>query len=437
MARATALAKGSATIDNLLRYNPLYYGAIRAMLQRFDGLDEARRRKVSDRLVRRTLGWAGSAVAGRKGPADIGGWPILEKSMLRDHGADFVRNRFLAIPAATGGTTGKPIRLWRSLRNIVAEQAFNDHILAATGHDFRKARIAVLRGDNVKPPSERKPPFGKTIHDGRRLVLSSQHLSSDTVSWYVEALADFAPDILWIYPSTGESLARNIAARNLELAMPCLFSSSEVLHTPARNFMAKIFGAQIIDVYGQAERATLAFSHHADEYFFHPLYGYVELHPLPNEAPSGTALAEIIGTGLWNEAMPLIRYRTGDRAIYPADYSADELALAGLGLKPVLGIMGRDSDYLISPRGDVLVGIDHLAREVEHVLRLQVIQEDLHTVRIRVLPAPGFAAADRQHLMDNARLKLPADMAVHIEEVAELERLPSGKVPYVVRRQTS
>lgn len=431
------MAKSNATFDTMLRYNPLYYGGIRAMLQRFDGLDQDLRRELRDGLVRRALRWAESTVAGTDRPAEIGGWPLLEKSTLRDHGADFARRRFLAVPAATGGTTGLPIRLWRSPRNIAAEQAFFDHILSPTGHTFRTARIAVLRGDNIKAPSDREPPFGKTARNGRRLLLSSQHLGADTVAWYVEALQRFAPDILWIYPSTGESLARNIASHGLALAIPIIYSSSEVLHTAARNFMAEVFGAQIIDSYGQAERVALAFSYRADEYFFHPAYGHVELHPLPIKAPEGMALAEIVGTGLWNEAMPLIRYRTGDRVIYPANYSTQDLALAGLGLKPVLGIMGRDSDYLISPRGEVLVGIDHLPREVEHILRLQIIQDCPHTVRIRVVPGPEFAAADRQHLMDNARLKLPADMVVHIEEVEELDRLPSGKVPYVVRRQSN
>lgn len=434
MVRATAKAKGIAILNNWLRYNPLYYRSTRTMLQQFESLNRTQRQQMSDRLVRRALSWAKPAGGGRGQTTDITSWPVLEKSELRDHGADFVRRRFVSIPAATGGTTGLPVRLWRSLQNIAVEQAFIDHSLAATGHSFQTARIAVLRGDNVKLPGDREPPFGKLVQNGRQLVLSSQHLGPDTVSWYVDALAHFAADILWIYPSTGESLARNMAAQELELAIPVIFSSSEVLQTPARIFMAKVFGAQIIDRYGLAERVASAVSHRADEYFFEPVYGHIELQPVPDDATSHTSTAEIIATGLWNKAMPLVRYRTGDRVIYPTNYSTDDLAMVSLGLKPVLGIAGRDSDYLVSPRGEILVGIDHLPREIENILRLQIIQEDPHTVCIKALTTPGFSPEDRQHLMENARLKLPADMAVRIEEVAELARLPSGKAPFVIRR---
>lgn len=80
------------------------------------------------------------------------------------------------------------------------------------------------------------------------------------------------------------------------------------------------------------------------------------------------------------------------------------------------------------------MGIDHLPRETTGIVRMQVIQEAVDDVRILVISEPGFGDADREVLMANARRKLPDDMAVTIELVDALERLPSGKVPYVIRR---
>ena len=51
-----------------------------------------------------------------------------------------------------------------------------------------------------------------------------------------------------------------------------------------------------------------------------------------------------------------------------------------------------------------------------------------------VIAEPGFDDDDREAIMANVRRKLPDDMAVTIELVDALERLPSGKVPYVIRR---
>lgn len=68
------------------------------------------------------------------------------------------------------------------------------------------------------------------------------------------------------------------------------------------------------------------------------------------------------------------------------------------------------------------------------IVRMQVIQEAVDDVRILVIPEPCFGDADREVLMANVRRKLPDDMTVTIELVDALKRLPSGKVPYVIRQ---
>ena len=50
---------------------------------------------------------------------------------------------------------------------------------------------------------------------------------------------------------------------------------------------------------------------------------------------------EIIGTGFWNEAMPLVRYRTDDIVIVPDSYAPSDLDDVTLGLKPVAAIRRR------------------------------------------------------------------------------------------------
>jgi len=189
----------------------------------------------------------------------------------------------------------------------------------------------------------------------------------------------------------------------------------------------------VIDYYGLAERVALAFSVAPGEYRFDPVYGTVELLPVEAPAPAGLSVAEIVASGHWNDAMPLVRYRTGDRIVYPASYDAAALADVATGARPFRGVLGRTGDVLISPRGEVLVGIDHLPREVENLLRLQVIQQQADAVEVRVLPAPGWGPADRAQLEHNLRAKLPDDMTVRIVETTTLRRSAAGKTPFVIR----
>ena len=433
--RGVSIAKRRDTVSKAIRYNPFYYKGIARLLRSLDAMDRVQRQELVDRLTERSLGWARAAGARMPESAGIADWPILEKEELRRRGIDLRNPRVFGIPAATGGSTGIPIQLWRSLRCVAAEQAFLDYLIADRGLRFGTARIARLHGDEIKPPSDRRPPFGIRSKGGRRLFLSSQHIADDTLDWYVNELADFKPDMLWAYASSGESLALHLIRRGSVLKLPLVISASEVLHPAARNAMQSAFQAPILDHYGSGERLLFAHSVQAGEFWINPVYGRAEFLPLQDvQLPPGLSCGEIIATGFWNEAMPLVRYRTGDRLIYPSHYDDDDLKDVALGLKPFVAIGGRDKDYLLSPRGEVLVRIDHLPWETRRIVRMQVIQESLDRVRILVIPEPEFSDDDRELLMANVRRTLPDDMFVTIELVDDLERLPSGKTPYVIRR---
>ena len=80
----------------------------------------------------------------------------------------------------------------------------------------------------------------------------------------------------------------------------------------------------------------------------------------------------------------------------------------------------------------VLTGVNQIPRGVDHLLRLQVVQDAPTKVVLRVLPGPEFCEADAQQLMRNARLKIPAAIGVNIELATDLQRTERGKTPFVV-----
>jgi len=50
-----------------------------------------------------------------------------------------------------------------------------------------------------------------------------------------------------------------------------------------------------------------------------------------------------------------------------------------------------------------------------------------------VIPAPGFNEECRRLLLQQASLKLPPSMTIHIETTTQLVRNRAGKVPLVIR----
>jgi phenylacetate-CoA ligase len=427
--------KRTEVLDRALRYNARYYQPVSRLLRELDGMDRAARRDVSDRLTRRALKWAADTPYGPPAHLPLVDRPFTEKSDLREHPERFQVRGAIRARASTSGSTGIPVRLKRSLRSIASEQAFIDDLLGVWDLTFRTARIARLRADSVKPMSDREPPYGVRTHGGRQLLLSSNHLSPSTMRWFYDELRKFVPDVLYTHPSSGEALARFMQQCGLSIPIAVVLTSSESLQPAGRLLMEHVFEATVVDYYGQAERVTFAAGLAGGASYFNPVYGRVELLPLDEaEAPTGCRALEIVGTGFWNEAMPLVRYRTGDRAIVPADFGTAELDDVTLGLLPVLGIQGRDKEHLISPRGEVLVGVTNATDGIRGLMRMQVVQESLHMVRLLIVTDPRVGRINEAELINNVRQWVPGDMRVTLENVEQIERLPSGKTPFVIRR---
>jgi phenylacetate-CoA ligase len=431
--RLVAPVKRMSLGSALIRGNPLHHTRAARLFAALEAAPlEQRRAWMRDRLGA-ALRVAGTAVFGRRlgSPGALEAWPLLTPAEVRERPRDFVRTRPWPIPSSTGGTTGVPLPLARSARSVAYEQAAIDHVMRAAGVDPARARIAVVRGDDVKSPSDREPPFWRTTHGGRRLVFSSNHLDRGTVAAYAGALRDFAADVWWVYPTALEALVRLADEAGERLRVPLVLASSEVLSPWVRAAATAAFGCRVADYYGQAERVAFAWSVRPGEYRFLPGYSAVELVPAP-DAGEG-ARYEVVGTVLWNEAMPLVRYRTGDIITLPSAADAAMLESVALGVTPFGGIEGRDGDILVGPDGARLTGIDHFHRGVDRVVRVQVAHLTPGRVEVRVIPAPGFGDAERAQLMANARRKLPGTMEVEVVLVDTLERTPLGKTPFVIR----
>jgi phenylacetate-CoA ligase len=198
-----------------------------------------------------------------------------------------------------------------------------------------------------------------------------------------------------------------------------------------------VLGCRIADYYGQSERIAFAYAFAPREYRFLPGYAFVEFvrhdsSSLPEE--SAEQLYEIVGTSFWNSLMPLVRYRMGDLIRLPAAWGSRELEELALGLRSFPGILGRQQEVIVCPAGVRITGLDSMPEDVQHVLRVQVVQETLSSARIRVVPTAGFNGHDAEQLLANARATLPGDVALGIEVAQWLERTPRGKTPLIVHR---
>jgi phenylacetate-CoA ligase len=428
--RAATRAKTRGLVDFTVRYNPWLRRRIEGVLR--SPTPEARAAQV-DFLGQRIIAAARHTRYGAGRSKRLEDWPVLSKQEPRVDPGSFVNRRaFIRVPASSGGTTGAPMQLWRSMECIVAEQLFIDQLLAPHGSSMR-SKMAILRADTIKPMAEAEPPYGRISHDGRRLTLSSPHLNAETVSWYVQELQRFAPAIMWVYPSAIVNLLSLMERMNMHLSLPVILASSELLSGSMHAALQRFFNAKVINYYGQAERACFAYSTRPDEFFFNPLYGKVELEPAAPPDPDGHKAMKVIATGFWNTVMPLIRYDTGDLLDVPASFGSCELAEIARGDRPFSSIAGRIGEYVVTREGLRIIGLNHIPREVANIYQVQLVQTGWDTVNVDVLVAAGFSAVNERTLHAQACAKLPTSFNVTVRRVDRLRQTSLGKIPFVIR----
>jgi phenylacetate-CoA ligase len=426
--------------QTLIRRNPFYYERSAAALAHGQDWDYERRRAWAAQQLRNTLQLAKRTEYGRsvRGGETLASWPLLDKECLRHGLSSFTTGyKWFSAPATTGGTSGVPLKVLRSLEAIVFEQATIDWVIQSVGVDARTARTAVLRGDNPRDIEISPNPECEIINAGRIMTMSANAVTHTSVEYISNQLDMFKPALLCAYPSALETLARYLRDSDRRLSIPAVVTSSEVFRPEAWMLVQQMLGCQLADYYGQAERIAFAYANAPGEYRFQHGYSHVEFIPYDGQnmpRDSEFRLYEIVGTSYWNGLLPIVRYRTGDLVRLPASWGERELEEVALGLRTFPGVLGRQQELLVCPQAIRVTGIGCVPRDIRNVIRFQIVQEAIDEARIMVLATSEFSKADAELLLANARVRIPEDVNLTVEIAPRLERTPRGKTPLVVHR---
>jgi phenylacetate-CoA ligase len=424
----SAFVKSIPLADRLIRRNPLYYRGFRRLLAQSEAATLAERRAMAADLLARSRVWARPlpGYAGFNLDRPLAEQPILVKDALQDRDAAFQAQSWLPVAhAATGGSTGVPLRLVRTLQSLTMEQAMIDHLAAKAGIDLPRAKTAVLRIDRIKDPNDETPPYWRRAGP-RRLVLSSMHLNARRYPDFARALQEFRPDVLLALPSSLELLTDLASEHGAPIGLRLVITSSEMLRAGLRERVRKCFGAALIDYYGMAERVCAAYSTEDGLYRFVFPYGYPELLKIED------GRYRILGTSFWNRCQPLRRYDTDDIALLPEDVSAEQLERIALGLDPFFGIEGRTTDYFLLADGSRIYTMDQVPLGVTGAATVQLIQESVDAALVVVVPNGKFSDHTLEVIRHNFYQRAPRTVKVRVEVRDTPHRLANGKAPVFI-----
>lgn len=363
---------------------------------------------------------------------DLGLFSLLDKEAVRLNGAALVSDPFRnkksqIVNAHTSGTTGKGLHLMLSREAFQREYAFRWLHFSWAGI-VPGVRIAFFAGHPVARPTRMVPPFWIIDKWNKTIYFSSQHIAPVTLPAYIAQLKQFGAHVIRGYPSSVHTIASAILESGETSIRPrAVFTNSETLRDYQRAAIEKAFLCKVYDWYGNAEQVANIVECEEGRLHVKEEHSLIEfLKPDGSEARPGET-GEMVCTGFGNPAMPLIRYRIGDLAVLSAE-SCD----CKRGGRIVERIIGRMEDIVVTPEGRHVGRLDHLFKDMLNVKEAQIVQNEVDSVKIRIVKRPQFDDKDVRLLMEEARLRLGHRIKIDLEFVDEVKREPSGKVRFVI-----
>src|SRR5205085_2289023 len=177
----------------------------------------------------------------------------------------------------------------------------------------------------------------------------------------------------------------------VDVRMKVVVTSAEPLGEDQRAAIEAAFGCPVRETYGMTENVAAASECEAGGLHQWPEVGVIE-----------AVDEEFICTGLINDAMPLIRYRLGDRGrLAPAG----ETCPCGRTLPLIAAIEGRTSDLLVTSDGRRIFWMNPVLYGLP-VRQGQIVQESVRRIRVRFVPTPAFTEVAGRTLVARIRDRL-------------------------------
>lgn len=336
--------------------------------------------------------------------------PILRKGDIVDCEGEFISGKypkFLLQKKSTGGTSGISLNIYRNFKDIAREVAFVDFAFRKIGTNLK---IAELRG--------KKPKNGIYELKNNRLLLSSYLLQESNVHEYVKYLVKFNTDCLHAFPSTLMIFIKLLESRGLQQKLRHIrgiVTSSEILSLSDKRYILKVLPQiKLVDIYGQNEHVAFAISEGIEPYKFYLSYGYTEFSEI-KRAANGHCIAEIISTGLGNNAMPLLKYGTEDYV--EIDHEQN-----------IISIFGRSQDFLYD-KSNEKVPCTVLTRDdtLKNVLSFQFYQDTPGIVEFHVITNSDFSEKDTQNIQLDFEATFGNRLKSVIKTVSSLKQSTAGK----------
>jgi phenylacetate-CoA ligase len=368
-----------------------------------------------------------------RSPLDYAELPILTKPEIREHfdalQAPSLRSGMLY--KTTGGSTGEPLKFGYTRESYERRTA-----AMWRGYGWAGARMGrrtlYLWGLALEGPMKPRQIKDRIYHGAfNRRMLNAFLMSESRMPEYAAEINAFRPDVIVGYAGPLLRMAEWILAEGFSIQRPkSILSAAEALHEVQRKVIEKAFGCPVFNTYGCREFMLIASEcEQHDGLHLSADHLRVELVNLQS-TPSGDRMGEIAVTDLHNYGMPLLRYANGDLATPAAG-----VCPCGRGLPLLKRVDGRKLDTLLTTDGHLLPGeyIVYAFLNVPCIKRYQVVQRELGTLDITIVPDVGFGESTKTLIREEVAKAVGDSMAIRFHLAEDIPPSASGKFRVAIR----
>ena len=317
----------------------------------------------------------------------------------------------------TAGTTGMPLKIYKSKKDLYYNWARQSFVFFECGVKLRDKIIRILDTTIKKVYWFQK--FG---------ALRIEDISiKQPIHDIINKLSKSKFDALQSYPTIYSLLTQHI--ENCKINPRIIFSAAETLSEKVRREINSVFNTELFELYGAHEFGRIAFE--CDQHCgMHAISDHYIIEVLRDgEHVSPGEKGEIVITGLHNYTMPFIRYRIGDVGML-----SDEVCGCGRNYPLIKGFEGRIDDFLELPSGRIISprNVNNL-EYTEGVAEFQIIQKRRDKFLVKLVKGNGFSKNTISEIKEIIKSGcLGEEVNVEVKVVDRIERGKTGKLKNVI-----
>jgi phenylacetate-CoA ligase len=374
---------------------------------------------------------------------DPGEWlqhlPILTKDDIRANFAnlqstDLDRRKWFV--NTSGGSTGEPVRLIQDAeyadRSAALALFYNGLLGCEVGQPV--VRLWGSERDLEEGTRSRKTRFFNWLTNAT--WLNAFQMSPKRMREFIETLNRLRPRLIAAYAQAIYELAQFAERERVEVKpQSAIFTSAGTLYPFMREKIAHVFGCPVYNLYGSREVSDIAWELPGSTgLWVSPWSNFLEIVDEAGQpVPAGTE-GNIIVTCLTNYAMPLLRYRIGDRgALMAVGERASRPMTAGLQV--LKHVSGRSVDVFRTRDNTLIDGeyFTHLLYYRSWVSKFQVVQKSHAHIIFKLVKANGDPAKkELEEIAAGTRRVMGSDCRIDFDFLQELPAHPSGKHRYTI-----